>query len=190
MTRLLAAVLCACSLGLAQDAAASHENTPMTEESALLAADRMWPGHACEGRVDVIYGPTTPRPGQPDPDGEATGIEFYWNGTEYQWVRTSCAITVRPGLSATRRCRIIVHEVGHLAMGPEHTADTSIMDAGGGYATVPGCQEVIVGHRSEPITERQLRYRQGRHAFYHERSEHPERKSLAVKWHRLAEAGA
>jgi hypothetical protein len=128
----------------------------MTVKSALLAADREWPGHACEGRVNVIVGPTTKREGHPDPDGEATGIEFYWTGTEYQWVRANCSITIRPGLSAARRCRVIVHEVGHLAllnknagMDPMtgHTNDSGIMDPGGGYATVPACHEVIVGHR-------------------------------------------
>lgn len=133
-------------LAFPASAAAAHESPPMTEESALLAADRMFPGHACEGRVDVMVGPTTPRDGWV-PDGEATGIEFWWNGTAWQFVRANCSITIRPGLEPQRRCRVIVHEVGHLASNAGHTNDGGIMDGGGSYAAVPGCQEVIVGHR-------------------------------------------
>lgn len=179
-----AAVICAAiaPFTYAGIASASHESPQMTQESALLAGDRMWPGHACEGRVHVIVGPTTS-----GADGEATGIEFWWNGTEWQWVRANCSITILPNLQPQRRCRVIVHEIGHLASNAGHTNDGGIMDGVGSYAAVPGCQEIIVGHKPEPtLTKRQQAYREAKHDAYHEPSNpHPDRKTLAQKWHKL-----
>lgn len=44
-------------------------------------------------------------------------VRATWTGERYEW---GCEVYVRPGLSEWATCNVVVHEVGHLILGPSH----------------------------------------------------------------------
>lgn len=89
--------------------------TAMTTTEALKVADEYWGPHACAGQVVV-----QPEKGLLANTGylghAASAITILGDGT---WQRTSCTIVIDADLTDAR-CKIIVHEVGHLIHGPGH----------------------------------------------------------------------
>lgn len=81
---------------------------------SLAIADRYWGEHPCAGAVFVSIDPALIERGR---HGEATGVS--WTGTE--WRRVSCDIAIAPN----EGCETILHEVGHLVHGADHTGPLS-----------------------------------------------------------------
>jgi hypothetical protein len=84
-----------------------------TLADSLAIADRYVGSHQCAGRVVVTFDATLASRGN---SGEATGIAHGPGG----WYVASCDIAILPSLGSYERCVVIVHEVAHLAHGPEH----------------------------------------------------------------------
>lgn len=175
-------------------ALASGAQAAPTVPEALEIADRYWGPHQCAGRMVITEDPTLVARGH---GGEATGIAWRtWTGSEWtDWYVRACEATVAPGMDDRDRCQTIVHEVGHMVHGPDHVgpmAPGAIRPWDCWAQPRPAEPERAQPERAqpepqpEPVSERQMRYRERRHAHYHRASRHPERRRLATKWHRLA----
>jgi hypothetical protein len=135
--------------------------------------------------------------------GEAHGIQTTWDGAEWQYSVGSCWFSVDPALHGPSLCWTIIHEVGHFVHpGPGHTgpmAPETLGTASWNFCLTyengvkPEAAPPMPQHeeqKPEPITKRQRDYREAKHKFYHDRSNpHPDRQTLAQKWHKLANQG-
>ena len=84
-----------------------------TIAQALAIADAWHGAHPCAGRTQVIVAPISGGGA-----GEASGLRAVWVDGMWEWRIERCEITVAPNLDPGRRCRAIVHEVGHLKYDP------------------------------------------------------------------------
>lgn len=80
-----------------------------TIAQALTIADAWHGAHSCAGRTQVLVAPT-----HGTAAGEASGMHAVWVDGMWEWRIERCEIRVAPNLDPGRRCRAIVHEVGHL----------------------------------------------------------------------------
>lgn len=137
MRRLLLSVAAALTLTAGVGASvADAQQDPVAHGVAV--AEAAWPGSPCAGGINVTVAPLPPI-GNEVLDGYATGVEVAPDGS---FVTRSCDIQIDPQVLAVgpeHTCDVIVHEAGHLA-GLQHTA-TGIMAPSAG--TFPACHPVL-----------------------------------------------
>lgn len=105
-------------VALATIVAPAHARDPLV--IAKIHWQREAPGipHPCPV-VQVHY---THELASPDRAGE---VRATWTGSEFDW---GCDIYIRPGLTEWATCAVIVHEVGHLILGPSHDGPMANVD--------------------------------------------------------------
>lgn len=83
----------------------------------VLVARQQWPNNPCNGHEQVMVSRTPPPTGDeaPPPAGFQVAGRAYLAGQH-------CLIWIRPGMGTEETCQVIVHEAGHWANGPGHTA--------------------------------------------------------------------
>ncbi len=104
-------------------------NTDRAADVARMNAivDAWFHGQPCANGEGVVMDPNLP----PDRDGEARGLDWRWNDTDYVLYRKSCDQAVRPGLSLARECYVRWHERAHLVFAQvEHDGDLAYDHAG------------------------------------------------------------